>query len=76
MLKFGLSEKHTKILKNLPHGYNNSADLLSKRQKHVEDFFQIMCASQKVRTLIYQVYPNSLVTIQQDTRTQSQAKFG
>ena len=51
-LKFGLSEKHTKIKKNLPHGFDKSADLLSKRQKHEEDFFQIMCASQKVRTLI------------------------
>ena len=35
--------------KNLPRGCENSADLLSKRQKHEEDFFQIMCATQKVR---------------------------
>ena len=41
-----------KIWKNLPHGFDKSADLLSKRQNHVEDFFQIMCASQKVQTLI------------------------
>ena len=34
-----------------PHGFDKSADLLSKRQNHEEDFFQIMCASQKVRTL-------------------------
>ena len=40
-----------KIWKNLPHGFDKSADLLSKRQNHEEDFFQIMCASQKVRTL-------------------------
>ena len=46
-LKFGLSGKHT----NLPHGFDKSADLLSKRQNHEEDFFQIMCAYQKVRTL-------------------------
>ena len=40
------------IWKNLPDGYGKSADLLSKRQNHEEDFFQInMCASQKVRTL-------------------------
>ena len=49
--KFGLSEKHTKFKKNLPHGFDKSADLLSKRQNHEEDFFQIMCASHKVRTL-------------------------
>ena len=49
---FGFSEKRTKFEKNLPHGFDKSADLLSKRQNHEEDFFQIMCASQKVRTLI------------------------
>ena len=48
MLKFGLFEKHTKFEKNLPYGFDKSADLLSKRQNHKEDFFQIMCASQKV----------------------------
>ena len=56
-LKFGLSEKHNKIWKNLPHGFDKSADLLSKRQTHEEDFFQIMCASQKVRTLKYPCLP-------------------
>ena len=40
-----------KIWKNLPHGFDISADLLSKRQNHEEHVFQIMCASQKVRTL-------------------------
>ena len=40
-----------KIWKNLPYGFDKSADLLSKRQNHKEDFFQIMCASQKVQTL-------------------------
>ena len=50
-LKFGLSEKHTKFEKNLPYGFDKSADLLSKRQNHEEDFFQMLCASQKVRTL-------------------------
>ena len=35
----------------LPHCFDKSADLLSKCQNHEEDFFQIMCTSQKVRTL-------------------------
>ena len=51
LTKFGLSEKRTKFEKNLPHGFDKSADLLSKSQNHEEDFFQIMCASQKVRIL-------------------------
>ena len=42
-LKFGLSEKHTKFEKNLPHGFEKSAELLSKRQNHDEDFFKL-CA--------------------------------
>ena len=50
-VKFGHSEKHTKLEKNLPHGFDKSADLLRKRQNHEEDFFQNLCASQKVRTL-------------------------
>ena len=41
-----------KIWKNLPHSFDKSADLLSKRQNHEEDFFQIMCTSQKVQTLL------------------------
>ena len=41
-----------KIWKNLPHGFDKSADLLSKCQNHEEDFFQIMCATQKVWFLI------------------------
>ena len=41
-----------KIWKNLPYGFDKSADLLSKCQNHKADFFQIMCAFQKVRTLI------------------------
>ena len=52
IIKLGLSRKHTKFEKNLPHGFDKSADLLSKRQNHEEDFFQIICASQKVRTLL------------------------
>ena len=48
-----------KIWKNLPNGFDKSADLLSKCQNHEEDFFQIMCASQKVRTLL--TYNNALV---------------
>ena len=30
-----------KIWKNLPHGFDKSADLLSKRQSHEEDFFKL-----------------------------------
>ena len=41
------------IWKNLPHGFDKSADLLSKRQNHEEFIFQIMCASQEVQTLKY-----------------------
>ena len=37
LIKFGLSEKHTKFEKNLPYGFDKSADLLSKRQTHKED---------------------------------------
>ena len=37
-------------MKNLCHGFEKSADLLSKRQNH-EKIFQIMCVSQKGRTL-------------------------
>ena len=40
-IKFGLTEKHTKFEKNLPHGFDKSADLLSKRQNHKEDFFKL-----------------------------------
>ena len=37
MKKFRLSEKHTKFEKN---GFDKSADLLSKRQKHEEAIFK------------------------------------
>ena len=40
------------VKKNLPLGFDKSAVLHSKRQNHEEDLFQIMCASQKVRTLL------------------------
>ena len=39
-VKFGLSEKHKKFKKNLPYGFDKSADLLSKRQNHKADFFK------------------------------------
>ena len=32
LLKFGLSEKHTKFEKNLPHGFDKSADLSTYSQ--------------------------------------------
>ena len=41
IVKFGISEKHTKFEKNLPHGFEKSADLLSRCQNHEEDFFKI-----------------------------------
>ena len=37
--KFGLSEKHSKFEKNLPHGFDKSADLLSKHQNHEFVYF-------------------------------------
>ena len=40
-LKFGLSEKHTQFEKNLHHGFDKSADLLSNRHNHEEDFFKL-----------------------------------
>ena len=60
IIKFGLSEKHTKFEKNLPHGFDKSADLHSKRQNHEEDFF-IMCASQKIRTLQFSLYLDHVI---------------
>ena len=46
-VKFGLSEKHTKFEENLPHGFDKSADLLSKRQNHEEDFFKLFVLLKK-----------------------------
>ena len=40
-VRFGLSEKRTKFEKNLPHGFDKSADLLSIRQNHEEDVFKL-----------------------------------
>ena len=40
LLKFGLFEKHTKFEKILPHGFDKSPDLLSKRQNHEEEFLK------------------------------------
>ena len=44
-VKLGLSEKHTRFEKNLPHGFDKSADLLSKWQNHEEDFSNYVCFS-------------------------------
>ena len=41
MVKFELSEKHTKSKKKLQHGFDKSADLLSKHQNHEKDFFKV-----------------------------------
>ena len=43
LLEIGLSKKHTKFKRNLPHGFDKSADLLSKHQNHEEDFFFKLC---------------------------------
>ena len=42
-----------KIWKNLPHGFDKSADLLSKRQNHEEDFFKL-CVLLKKSELYHQ----------------------
>ena len=57
-VKFGLSEKHTIFEKNLPHGFDKSADLLSKRQNHEEDFFKL-CVLLKKSALYHQIFPPS-----------------
>ena len=54
VLNFSIFENDTKIFskvqtfwdahkfwKNLPHGFDKSADLLTKRQNHEEDFFKL-----------------------------------
>ena len=40
VVKLGISERKKK-LKNLPHGFDKSADLLSKCQNREEDFFKL-----------------------------------
>ena len=41
-VKFGLPMRNTQNLKkNIPHGFDKSADLLSKRQNHEEDFSKL-----------------------------------
>ena len=40
-----------KIWKNLPYGFDKSADLLSNCQNYEEDFFQNLCAFKKFRIL-------------------------
>ena len=47
IIKFGLSEKHTKFEKNLPHGFDKSADLLSKHQNREKDFFKLLVLLKK-----------------------------
>ena len=52
IIKLGLSRKHTKFEKNLPHGFDKSADLLSKRQNYEKDFFKVRTLS----ALLWQFY--------------------
>ena len=56
-VKFGLSERHTKFEKNLPHGFDKSAYLLSKRQNHKEDFFKLCVLLKKSQ--LYRISANS-----------------
>ena len=58
-LKFGLSEQYTKFEKNLPHGFEKSADLLSKRQNHEEDFFKLCVLLKKSE--LYEVIVSSKI---------------
>ena len=57
--QFGLSEKHTKFEINLPHGFDKSVDLLSKRQNHEEDFFKL-CVLLKKSELYLKSYNSSI----------------
>ena len=41
LLKVRTFRETHKILKNLPRGFDKSADLLSKHQNHEEDFFKL-----------------------------------
>ena len=52
LTKFGLSEKRTKFGKNLSHGFDKSADLLSKSQNHAEDFFKLCVLFKKFKLSI------------------------
>ena len=43
-----------KIWKNLPHSFDKSADLLSKRQNHEEDFFSnYVCFSKSLGFFVW-----------------------
>ena len=52
-VNLGLSEKHIKFEKNLPHGFDKSADLLSNRQNHEEDFFKLCLLLKKSELYVY-----------------------
>ena len=52
-LKFGLSQKHTKFKKNLPHGFDKSADLLSKCQNHETGFFKLCVLIKKSEVIFF-----------------------
>ena len=42
-----------KIWKNLPHGFDKSADLLSKRKNHEEDFFKLCVLLKKSKRMAF-----------------------
>ena len=49
LVKFGLSKEALKVWKDLPHGFDKTVDLLSKRQKNEEDFFKICMLFRKAK---------------------------
>ena len=53
---FGLSEKHTKFEKNLPHGFDKLADLLSKRQNHDKELLKLCVLLKKSE--LYKIMTN------------------
>ena len=55
-VKFRLSEKQTKFEKNLPRGFDKSADLLSKWQKMRKVFANYVCFSESPNFNSYVTY--------------------
>ena len=49
--------------KNLPHGFDKSADLLSKRQNHEEDFFKLWVLLKKSELKLHKYIKLMLVKI-------------
>ena len=56
LLKFGLSEKHTKFEKKNSHAFDKSADLLCIRQNCEEIFFKLYVLLEKSDNLAVKPY--------------------